>query len=91
MQNWVFKAASVEWKEGTARLELSSDGTLKIIRAVGVSDIRLHRKVPLGPSVLVKQCEGPTKIESGEYSLVIEIQGGDKIELVARQFVMPSA
>ena len=90
MQNWVLKAVSVEWKEGTARLELSSDGTLKVIRAKGLSDLRLTRKSPLGPSS-VKHCEGPTKFEGGEYNLVIEMLGGDKIELVARQFEMPSA
>jgi hypothetical protein len=90
MQNWVLKTVSVEWKEGTVRLELSSGGTLKVIRAKGLSDLRLNRKSSVNPDVSVKHCEGPTKLQGGEYSLVIEMQSGGKIELVARQFEMPS-
>jgi hypothetical protein len=51
----------------------------------------LPRQLPSGPSDAVDRCDGPTRLQSGGYGLAIEMQSGDKIELVARQFEMPSA
>jgi len=44
---------------------------------------------PWGPSVSINKCDGPVAQESGGFRLVIEMQSGDEIELVARQFDMP--
>jgi hypothetical protein len=91
MRDWTFNGASVDWKKTSARLEFNSAGTLKVVRAMGLSNMRLNRTLAWEPSAAVSQSEGPTKIDSGEYRLAIEMQGGGKIEVVARQFEMPSA
>jgi len=46
MRDWTFKTASVDWQEATARLEFSSDRTLKVIRAVGLSDMPYRMDAP---------------------------------------------
>jgi hypothetical protein len=91
MHDWIFEKASVDWKEAVARLEFNWHGKLKVVRATGLSDIHLPRHLPSGRSDAVDRCDGPTKLQSGGYGLAIEMQSGDKIELVARQFEMPSA
>jgi hypothetical protein len=91
MHDWTFKGVSVDWGEATAELEFSSASGPKVVRAKGLWDMHLPRKLPWGPSVSVNRCNEPAQIEGGDYSLVIEMQSGDKIELVAQQFEMPSS
>jgi hypothetical protein len=89
MHDWTLLSAFVDWKQGTARLEFQWDGEPKVITALGLTDMRLPRKSPWGPSVSINRCVGPTKARDGSHSLVIEMQSGDNIELVAEQFEMP--
>jgi len=89
MHDWTFVTAAVDWKEGTARLEFVSSDGLKVVKARGVTDLRLPRKLPWGPSISVNRCDGPTKQEDGGHSLTIEMQSGDTIELLAAVFEMP--
>jgi len=85
-------SVSVDWKAGMARLEFMPFGggnVPKHIVAKGLSDLRLPRKQPWGPSVSVNSCEGPVEID-GAYRLSIEMQTGDQIEIVAARFEMPA-
>jgi hypothetical protein len=89
MHDWIFEKASVDWKEAVARLEFNAGGKLKVVRAIGLSDMHLSRQLSWGESIYVNVCKGPTKLQSGGYGLAIEMQTGDIIELVAAQFEMP--
>lgn len=89
MHDWVLVSVSVDWEVGTARLELSWDGHLQAITARGLSNLLLPRRHPWGPSVHVNESHGPTQLESGDHLLSIEMQSGDKIELIAKEIEMP--
>jgi len=89
MHDWTLMTISVDWERAVARLEFRWNDESRTVTAVGLSNLCLPRKLPWGPSVSVNRGIGPTKLESGEYSFVIEMQSGDEIELVAQQFEIP--
>jgi len=91
MHDWTFLGLTVDWIAATARLEFKSSSGLKAVTAAGLVDLHVPRNLPWGPSVSVNKCDGPTKLQDGGYSLAIELQSGDTIELRAEQIQMPKA
>jgi len=91
MHDWTFLGVSIDWKGATARLEFNSSSGPKAVTAAGLMDLRVPRSLPWGPSVSVNGYDGPTKLHDGGYSLAIEMQSGDTIELRAEQIQMSEA
>jgi hypothetical protein len=91
MHDWTFLGLSIDWTTGTARLELESYTGPEILTAIGLRGVVVPRRFPWGPSLSINKCRGPDRIEGGAGRLVIEMQSGDEIELIADQFVMPTA
>jgi hypothetical protein len=89
MHDWLLLGLAVDWTAGTARLDLRSSTGAKAITAIGLKRAVLPRELPWGPSSSVNGCRGPLPGEDGSTRLVIEMQSGDEIELVADQFEMP--
>jgi hypothetical protein len=91
MHDWTLVSLFVDWEQSTARLEFKWNGATKLVTASGLTDLRLPRQSPWGPSNSVNRCVGPTKLSDSEYELVVEMQSGDKIRLAAEAFDLPPA
>jgi hypothetical protein len=79
------KSIVIEWRVGAARLELGYDETAIVIRASGLQGLHLPRKEPWGPSDWINSVQGPVNEPQGAQRLMIEMQSGDVIEVVARE------
>lgn len=74
-----------EWAGGIAAIELErAPGVVVIVTARGLREFSMTRRHEWGPSVSVNGAEIDTS-DSGEYSLTIEMQSGDKIVVRAER------
>jgi hypothetical protein len=89
MHDWTLRGLSIDWTRGTVRLELSSSDGVRVLTAAGLKSASVPRRGPWGPSSSINGYRGPFRTEDGTSRLVIEMQSGDVIELVADEFVMP--
>jgi hypothetical protein len=89
MHDWTLRGLAVDWIKGTVRLELSSSGGARVLAAEGLKSALVPRQYPWGPSSSINGYRGPVRTEEGTFRLVIEMQSGDVIELVADKFVIP--
>jgi len=89
MHDWTLLGLSIDWAAGTARLDLKSSAGPETLTAIGLKSAIAPRRFPWGPSCSVNGCRGPIQTADGATQLVVELQSGDEIELIADQFVMP--
>jgi hypothetical protein len=83
-------SATVEWKTGTAILQIG-DGSRKVrLSAAGLRSLKMPRAHPWGPSRFINAVHGPAQLPDGLASLQIQMQSGDLIELIAQYFEISS-
>ncbi len=75
----------VDWEAGTAEIRLGHQGIDVTAIASGLRTLDVSRKQPWGPSIWVNKTIGPTRTDDGLVKLVIEMQSGDAIVLVAER------
>ncbi|MDO8388934.1 MAG: hypothetical protein Q7V57_00470 [Actinomycetota bacterium] len=80
-------SVQADWAQGTAVVVLRVAGQEEPVRvrAVGVTDLRMLRERPWGPSVSVNSARVTGAV------LVIEMQSGDTITIAAQSFEVPTA
>jgi hypothetical protein len=88
MHDWTLNRLTVDWEAGEVEVSLDMWQGPRLIRALGLKHLRVGREFPWGPSVSVNGVVGPTAVEDG-HLLLIEMQSGDPIEIVASSFQMP--
>lgn len=78
----------VDWADGSATIELepSPDVVLKLM-ARGLREFSLTKRDEWGPSVSVNSVALETN-DAGESSVLIEMQSGDIVKLVAEQLAV---
>ena len=91
MHDWTVRSVSIDWKIGAATISLTrfGDGAPVVIAAHDVRDIHIPRKFEWGPSVSILTTQGPDSVEGGQFSLLIQMQSGDMIRIVASRFDLP--
>ena len=90
MHDWTVETIEIEWKDGSLLLALRSPAGPETIVAIGLYDLQIQRAFPWGPSESINSTVGPMPDESGRLRLSIEMQSGDSLIVIARQFQMPS-
>ncbi len=80
-------SVQADWAQGTAAVILQVPGLEDPVevRAVGVTDLRMPRERPWGPSVSVNSVQ----VTGGV--ITIEMQSGDTITIAAQSFDVPAA
>ena len=89
MHDWTLGGLFIDWTRGAVRLELSSRDGARVLTGTGLKSASVPRRYPWGPSSSINGYSGPVRTEEGTSRLVIEMQSGDVIELVADEFAMP--
>lgn len=91
MHDWTLVDILVRWKEATAVVSLvDGSSASREIRCAGVRKLSVSRDQPWGPSNSVLELKGPQPIGDRGIQIVIEMQSGDLIEIVAQSFDLPS-
>jgi hypothetical protein len=90
MHDWSLLSLNVDWAAGDARVVLRSPSGEVSIRASELRELHAPRHRPWGPSASINAVNGPIQGPDEQASLVIEMQSGDSIRIVARAIEMPS-
>ena len=91
MHDWSLLSLTVDWTTGEVQLRVQSPSDQTNIHALDLRELRVPRAHPWGPSVSINAVNGPAPREDGLACLAIEMQSGDRIEIVARSFKMPDS
>jgi hypothetical protein len=92
MHDWTLVSILFEWKSARVILEFETGGSKsKRLVGHGVSELHAPRLNDWGPSVSVTKVAGPSDDASGRRELVIEMQSGDHIRIVAKSFDFPQS
>lgn len=89
MHDWTLNSVTLDWRSGNTRLDLLSPRGEAVLLAHATSEVHVPRRMEWGPSVSINCVHGPAQREDGLFRLAIEMQSGDRIELVAASFTMP--
>lgn len=91
MHDWTLLSAKFEWAEARVTLYLlNSSSEIVSIIAEGAASLVIPKKDGWGRSVSVNNITGPNLQEDGAFLLVVEMQCGDAIEVIARSFTLPT-
>ncbi|HEY5048855.1 MAG TPA: hypothetical protein VII49_12640 [Rhizomicrobium sp.] len=91
MHDWILKSVLFEWK--LARVIFIFDNLQAIeakLIAADVVDLHITQRKEWGPSVSVNNLIGPSDLEGGVRKLIIEMQSGDVITIIASAFDIPA-
>jgi len=90
MHDWTLLSVLFEWRSGRVTLAFKTEGSKSVkLTANGVFELHVPRLNEWGPSVSVNKVLGPTDGASGRRELEIEMQSGDRIQIVAVSFDFP--
>ena len=89
MHDWSLLSFAIDWKSGDVRIVVASPSGEASIHATDLREIHVPRHRAWGPSVSIYTVTGPIQRDDGHSSLEIEMQSGDRIEIIARSFEMP--
>lgn len=90
MHDWTLLSEKVDWKEGVVSLEFENGAGRQRLHASGLRELHVPRTQSWGPSVSVLESQGPSVLEDGSARLSIQMQTGDRIEIVAHAFDLPA-
>ncbi|MFD2206213.1 hypothetical protein [Kiloniella antarctica] len=89
MHDWQLLNIFFDWKQGVVILELVEYKEIIELRATGVIDLRIPRHREWGPSVFINEAALSDRDKSGNMTLNIGMQTGDKLKITANEFVLP--
>jgi hypothetical protein len=89
MHDWSLLSLTVDWEIGDACIVVRSPSGHASIRASELRELHVPRHRPWGPSASINIVTGPLQGPDGHASLIIEMQSGDQIQIVARSIEMP--
>jgi hypothetical protein len=90
MHDWSLETITVNWKARTASLLLRGSRGHAALTARGLQELHVPMALEWGPSVSVNKIDGPSA--NGDHQkLLLEMQSGDTIEIIAESFEMPAA
>jgi hypothetical protein len=88
--DWTLKTIHFDWMHTCATISFDSANTQNLLLiAQQVADIHVPAVNPWGPSASVNEIVGPCDSGNGLKKLEIEMQSGDVIVLIARNFQLP--
>lgn len=96
MHDWTLLTISLTWKTGEVRIDFESfdsldgqDYNVVSIFATEVRRLNIPNLQEWGLSVSVNSVERPVLLNDGTYKLIIEMQSGDNISIIAKKIVFP--
>jgi hypothetical protein len=89
MHDWTLLSVHVNWGRGVVFLEFDTPTGPSSLQADGLHDLHVPRAESWGASVSVLAAYGPSVRDDGLATLSIEMQTGDRIEIVAHSFDLP--
>ena len=82
---------SLDWVSGVLKIQLNrNSGIVDFIHASSLRKFSLSRLEEWGPSECIDEVIGPSPLEEGLQLVVIKMQSGDVIEIVAGAFQLPN-
>jgi hypothetical protein len=90
MHDWTLLSVNVNWAEGSVSVAFDAPTGSAFLKANDLHDLRIPRVRNWGPSVSVYEAFGPSALDEGLTRFSIEMQTGDRIEIVARSFELPA-
>jgi len=91
MHDWSLIEIVADWATGQVTLSFkNNESKIEHITALGFSDLHIPKLHDWGDSVSVNEVYGPHRDPSGNFTLIIEIQSGDKISIKAKSINMPN-
>ena len=89
MHDWVFNSIEVNWHSGLSLISLTDRKSInREIIIQGIINFSLSRRFEWGESISINKTLLKEKGEG--YNLVIEMQSGDTIEIIANKICLPS-
>jgi hypothetical protein len=90
MHDWTLVTLSFDWKGACVTLTLRNPKSESVLlKAEGVIRLLVPKRDEGGRSISVNDVTGPTRQPDGTEVLLIEMQSGDVIEIVATSFDLP--
>lgn len=95
MHDWTLRTIEYVWESSSVTVALRrwsrARGAPEDVQlfAGGVVDLLVPRRNEWGPSVSVLECDGPSETADGYQRLVLQMQSGDRLTIIARTFEMP--
>ncbi len=89
MHDWALTDLTFNWETACVTIRLSWDSVSRTVTADGVSELLIPRANEWGPSVSVNKVSEVETLPSGLKQLLIEMQSGDIIRIVAKRFALP--
>jgi len=90
LHDWILLGVNLDWKQGEVALSVSWRGEASSIVCSDIQMLRVPRAFPWGPSAFIYEVRGPGTASEGYERLVIQMQSGDEIEIIARRFSLPA-
>ena len=83
MHDWTLLNIQLDWEEGKLEIRLLDNSSKEqIISAEGVMNVNIPRHFEWGKSVSVNEIRALTQ-HDGKFNLIIQMQSGDEIKLLA--------
>lgn len=90
MHGWTLLSVRFEWVEARVTLNFRNPNTNTIsIVAKGAVSLVMPKKDKRGRSVSVNNVTGPKVQKDGLFLMIVKMQSGDAIEVLARSFALP--
>lgn len=89
LHDWALRRIDLDWEQGKLLIEVTGPHRTGSIVCSDVHAVIIPRIYPWGASISINEIRGPELIPDGYEKLVIEMQSGDEIEIIARSFSFP--
>lgn len=90
MHDWILLSIRFDWESARATFLLRNKQSQEArLIAEDVVDLHVPHADAWGPSVGINTVMGPASAGNAVQTLVLEMQSGDRISVVAKAFVLP--
>jgi len=90
LHDWTLRGINLDWEQGELVLTVRWRGVISSIICSGIQMLTVPRAFPWGPSVSIYEVRGPETASEGYEKLMIQMQSGDEIEIIARRISLPA-
>lgn len=88
IHDWILESVAFDWESARVTVALRSHKQQRVLLADGVMDLKVPKVNAWGPSSSVNGTSEAIVDAKGSRHLKLEMQTGDVIEIVAREFTL---
>ncbi|NNE67820.1 MAG: hypothetical protein HKN33_14755 [Pyrinomonadaceae bacterium] len=90
MHDWTLRSISVDLEVGNVIFHLRDSRSERVeLKAFDFVELHVPRTLDWGPSCSVNNCEGPIDTADGKQKLIVELQSGHRLSIIASQIKIP--